>query len=550
MTTGIMASPPTSNLRFLTPSGDELEAPLEWMPALVEIPGIGETWPDYRLTAQGRDLPLSHRRVGGVLRVVADWPRSGTGNYELVVDGPTLRGAAVVSVISSKISVQSYATLVEDLQLRIPTTVALALQQLGGMAGAEFLRGGETTIAGEIARLRLACNGHRGRMGLLALLPRLNRDPHSALRSVELWVPAGRARRPHASRLGAALSRPANMTATGPANILDSRVEHTFDVHENRLVQAFCREVARRIRRVSAVVPAGPNLDELRVMRDKLETARRAAPFLDAVGLPTVGISQVSMVLLKNPDYRALLEGYLAFHRLVDVQLDTPLIEVALEELPRLYELWCTLIVIETLADVGHELGFRLDDQSLMTRKRDGYLMRVLPSGRPALVLSQPDSGVRVMLVPQRTFGPHGEIRSVTYEQRPDISVVVEKPGRLPALWVFDPKYKLDSESAIEDGEAELELGSGVEDARRGGPKKVDIDKMHTYRDAICAGDDVRVTEFAAIMYPGGAREYPGGIEAMSAVPGSDGPLRNRLRVVLQKALNGDADRTFTSDQG
>ena len=56
-------------------------------------------------------------------------------------------------------------------------------------------------------------------------------------------------------------------------------------------------------------------------------------------------------------------------------------------------------------------------------------------------------------------------------------------------LILFDPKYKLDSETNGEPGD--------------GKPKKVDIDKMHAYRDAIRLADGDRVIRYAATNYPG-----------------------------------------------
>ena len=60
----------------------------------------------------------------------------------------------------------------------------------------------------------------------------------------------------------------------------------------------------------------------------------------------------------------------------------------------------------------------------------------------------------------------------------------------MPRLFVFDPKYKLDSEGHDEE-------------SLTGRPHKTDIDKMHAYRDAIRGEGGKRVIEYAAILYPG-----------------------------------------------
>ena len=78
------------------------------------------------------------------------------------------------------------------------------------------------------------------------------------------------------------------------------------------------------------------------------------------------------------------------------------------------------------------------------------------------------------------------------------------------------------------------ELEGEVTDGR---PKKVDIDKMHAYRDAIRDTADSHAVEFAAIIYPGAATERFGvGLEAIAARPGED--FEEELRAVLQRSLD------------
>ena len=55
-----------------------------------------------------------------------------------------------------------------------------------------------------------------------------------------------------------------------------------------------------------------------------------------------------------------------------------------------------------------------------------------------------------------------------------------------------------------------------------GTSKKVDIDKMHAYRDAISDKNNNRVVDYAAILYPGRFESFGGDIEALSARPGVD----------------------------
>ena len=81
---------------------------------------------------------------------------------------------------------------------------------------------------------------------------------------------------------------------------------------------------------------------------------------------------------------------------------------------------------------------------------------------------------------------------------------------------LFDPKYKLDS-----DGQN----GSGT-------PLKVDIDKMHTYRDAIRDDRGRHVVHSAHVLYPGQTTLY-GDIGALGANPQETHLLQTKIRTCL-----------------
>jgi hypothetical protein len=103
-------------------------------------------------------------------------------------------------------------------------------------------------------------------------------------------------------------------------------------------------------------------------------------------------------------------------------------------------------------------------------------------------------------------------------------AVEIQQPKSPPRLYLFDPKYKLKGE--LLEGESP-----------DGRPKKVDIDKMHAYRDAIRDQEDVRAVRHAAILYPGPSISYAEGIEALHAYPGSITILEERLKELFQQAL-------------
>lgn len=516
-------------LRLLNLDGAPAAAPREWVPMWVEASIPTEAWSEAQLWRGTESLPLSLRRWGGAVRVVAEWPRSGTGNYELRLHTGTDEQRLALTVHPEKITSSAYARLLEDLESRLPATVALALQRAGGLAGVRLLPPQQSTLAEELLRLQRAVLGTPARPGLAETLVEIARDPHQILQSRELWVRRERARRPHPARLVHAVARASNLAIDlGPIQVLDTRVEHTCDVYENRLVKAFLEQVDRRLRRLRQVLSPLQHQALLQTaagLADRIATARRQASFLNEVGVLSHAPDRITMVLLNRPAYRAALETYLEFQRSVGVHLEEEALDAPLENLPYLYQLWGTLQVIHGLLEAGTELGYTVEHERLIGRSLGGVFVRILPDGKAVVALWHPDTGTMVRLIPECSYGAGPGLHSITYSQRPDIAVEVYPPSSPPRVWLFDPKYKLDGEW-LEGGDTS------------GKPKKIDIDKMHAYRDAIRDSEGRRVVQYAAILYPGPQQLYPDGIEALSAQPEQEEALVKRLRQVFLAALD------------
>jgi predicted component of viral defense system (DUF524 family) len=298
-------------------------------------------------------------------------------------------------------------------------------------------------------------------------------------------------------------------------------------VYENRLLLTYTHQVAGRLRRLTRALEITQQPDllaETDVLQQQLRHARRLASFLDDVRMPTHLPTQTTMVLLKRPLYRAVLEGYLELHRTVAIRLEDPALEAPLENLPYLYQLWGTLQILAVLLDVAAGAGFLVKAHQLLRRDHDGLFVTVLPGGRPMVALVRPADGFAVRLTPEWSFGKSGPLHSVSFPQRPDVTVDVQTPDGMQRLYLFDSKYKLDGE---------LLEGESVD----GRPKKIDVDKMHAYRDAIRDTALNRVVEYAAILYPGPETRYVTGIDALSAHPGAETDLLESLRTVFEHAL-------------
>ena len=237
----------------------------------------------------------------------------------------------------------------------------------------------------------------------------------------------------------------------------------------------------------------------------------------------------LTMVLLNRAEYRAVLDGLVEYRRSVAVHLDDDALDAPLENLPYLYQRWCLLEVVDAVTRVAGERGFRVVEEHLSRRRQSALFIEVLPPSKPLVRYRHDELGTEATLTHERTFGLTGSPRSVSFQQRPDIVLEVRVPDSPPRLFVFDPKYKLDSED-LDDQEGPA-----------GRPRKSDIDKMHAYRDAIRGGDGERVVEYAAILYPGPSHHFGEDVAAIEAVAGCEVELRVKLDEVLSNALKTTA---------
>ena len=516
-------------LVFHDARGLPVAVPREWEPGTLVLADVPlERWADVQVTLNGRPLAVRVERVAGVPRVTVPWDRAGAGRWRVAVrDGASL-AEAVIHIRSAKLSDAALAAMVEDLETRLPASVAIGLDRLGAFAGLSFRPPGPATLAQEFEEIRQALEGAAGRPGLIETLNRLGRDPHVVLADREIWTPAERVRRPVPGRLAAALGRAGNLTAERlPLRLVDARSEPTHDTYENRLVREFRDQVDGRLRRLETCAGLSAGFaaaagDILRGLRARFRAACWASAFLDGVGRLRSAPDRLTMVLLRRPAYRAALEGFLALRRSARVCLRDPALEAPMENVPALYETWGTLTLIDVLLAVAADLGFTVASQRLVTPGLMGPLVDVLPDGRAAVVLRRAD-GCTVTLTPQRDFAPppFADLGSVSFRQIPDVTVEVRTPLRRELL-ILDPKYKL--------------FGDANGDGGAAGPKKEDIDKMHAYRDAIRDANGDAVVRMAAILYPGPERWFGDGVAALTAMPGTDA-LRTMAARLFRAAL-------------
>jgi hypothetical protein len=498
-----------------------------------------------RITRNDNPLALAERIIDGSVQLVADWPLSGPGHYHLrfELDGDLIE-ESLWTVEPSKLSTDAFQSLLEDLENRLPVSLAVALQKLGAVTGLALLPPSDgSSLAEEVARLRRTVARTEDGPGLAAIVKEIAHDPHEVLADKEMWVPSVMARRVTRSGLSRAAHIGSNQGDNGiPERLPDARVESSVDVYENRLLKSFLEQVEQRLRRLRSTLASKSEPDllvEVETLERAVLAARIQAVFLDSVGRLGQTPTQVTMVFVKKPAYRKLFESFLDFRRRSHVKLDEPALEAPLEHLPELYEKWATLIAIEAVLELGAELGYVVTAHRLFRHGHLGAWIEILPDGRPAVELQHPDDATKISVVPQRAYSSGGSpLRSISFQQKPDLAIEVERPDGTIDLYLLDPKYKLDSEGPI----------ASPDDGR---PKKVDIDKMHAYRDAIRDADGRRVVQFASILYPGQSKFFDRGLAALSAVPGAGHALTDEIKTLIRPGLTqlGLATATIDGDQ-
>ena len=278
----------------------------------------------------------------------------------------------------------------------------------------------------------------------------------------EVWTKRDEVRRPVASAIPRALARAGNSTlsSTMPEEFVDGRVEYTVDVYENRLLKAFIEELllrAKSLRNSALAKNLSSSVDDLTNCIEALELGRHRAWFLLDVSPLSFFDGRPSMVFIRRRDYRSAYEAFLEYHRSLTVKVLNDELDAPIENLPSLYEYWCSMQVIEALAVECASLGYAVVDERLFVRDRDELFIRLLPTQGPTIELRHPALG-SIALYLQRSYRRNSKgFKSVSMSQVPDIAIHVRRPQGKEEILIFDPKYKLVSENAPTSDEVEDE---------------------------------------------------------------------------------------------
>ena len=272
-----------------------------------------------------------------------------------------------------------------------------------------------------------------------------------------------------------------------PTRLLDTRAYICYDTPENRFVAHLLRtleqelhDLERAFRQDAEEHPARAEQAES-LIKDCRCWARQVAQMERAAFLAEVGPMTVfpasSQVLQQREGYRELRDAYLQLLLSPRVRWEAleELLQVPSKDLATLYEYWCFFALADALA---RATGSSPDWRNLVRWEGDRWEIW-LQQGQEATLYIGP-----------ATLWYNREFRRDSYSLplRPDYTV--QAGGR---RWLFDAKYRLE----WKDVEAALEEEKPIEDDREATFKRVDLYKMHTYRDAI------QGTAAVFILYPG-----------------------------------------------
>ena len=465
----------------------------------------GEGLPLDALTLRAGGLALEGafpaQRPGGI-----EWrfePGGTAGLLPLRLTGPGVERSFAVQVEPAKLTWDEYQSILTDLR-RVAHSILYAIYAPTHQGLARRPPTYEP-VTWLLERFEwLAQSGAAERV--LQLAARLNH--HTVIKAFTTKMPRDRVRRLPMAAIHQLAHHPERRHT--PA----IRKAVTEDCFENRVVKLLlqtlrsqCQAIAAEAAWQQSSQPEGRELsgavaERLKAIGDtvagwerRLTALLRADPWPMVSGV--VALHQPSMVFVKDPVYRELLQWYRRLQEEGELVWADQAFTLPLRDLPTLYELWCFVQVVHTLQDLLGEPG---RERGLFQVRRWGFEFSLGRGAESEVHFTTPTADVTVAY--NRQFTAFTGLRYF-----PDISLSVRGRG----LIVLDAKYR----RTMEDRSY----------------KQDDIDKMHTYRDALGAAS-------AFILYPG-EQFACWGDAAVGAIPllPNEGTAHVHLRETLGRCL-------------
>jgi hypothetical protein len=539
-----MESSPSSRLSLFIESGAHIHSPVEGRKCGVAINVAKDAARNVSLKFDG--VQLSVRWEDAKKCATAELPACGPGHYEIDFLCGDMHERRTITVVPEHFTEGEFNTVIHDLREILPKTIAAQLQECGGLSDTNLATDHQPTVEQEFFRLRRLIAGTNDRLGILQILPMLQRECHKELLPEYEIRKIDDLRRPVISKLVQAMAIPGNFSPIGVLKrMFDVTYEHSYNTYENRLVKTYVQALQSRVSRLQARLQADGGPADIAIELDALASEFRLAgsrtEFIRVVRPLTVAGTRVTMVLLKNPAYRGVLEDYLGLAKHTSVRLEEPALSAPLNNFPLLYQFWINLKVVSIMLKVCAELGYQSVNHPWFKRDDRGLFIQAMSYGEAALELMNRTNGKVVRIGPWRMTGA-AEGSSEPAAQ-PPLAVAVYPPQKPAVIVLFSPRYNVTTGSAkktttkkpsaktkSKKRPIEETLGS-IE------PRKEDVDQLKNCLKQVKKPEGVREIQYAAILYPGEKRQIAADLDALEARPSDLEELQQDLYDVLKKYL-------------
>lgn len=301
----------------------------------------------------------------------------------------------------------------------------------------------------------------------------------------------------------------------------------TIDVFENRFVKFVLRSFSSFCSYIQKCGNASKRLiKEAELTENKLAGWLSRSFFLDVSDLQTMSLN--SPALQRKEGYREVLQAWMMSKLAAQITWKggDNVYQAGKRNVAALYEYWVFFKLLDIVKETFHLEQTLTDEQKLVKTDKDNINLE-LKQGRMKMIgglFHESTRLLNVRLYYNRTFNVSSSLQesgSWTTSMRPDYTLSIwpgeikESEAEEQDLIVhihFDAKYKLnkillddritnESHTIYEDGEDltedEILMNQERQEEEKGIYKRVDLLKMHAYKDAI------RRTSGAYVIYPG-----------------------------------------------
>lgn len=537
-----MESQRSSRLSFYD-AGAVITGPIEGRKCGIAINVPRELRPSIQLKLGSEFLPLFENEA----IAFSQWPPLGPGHYELFLACNEIRESKPITVLPTYFSESECNQIVQEITETLPTRLATQLIKCGAQISPPASRDQKSEFEQEFIRLRDAIMGTKDRLGMMQILAILERDcvriliPKLEVRSVE------KVRRPDISRLPQAMSMPGNVLSSSRLyQMYDTTVDQSFEAYENRLVKAYVLALRSRLSRLQAKLKAAnaPRAvaNEVDNLANEFHLAFMRATFLREIRNASITSVRITMVLLKNPAYRAVLQGYLALSQQSSVTIEESALSAPLNNFPYLYQRWAGLKLFSALLQVCAEKNYRCTNHHWVRSFNKSTTLQIMNDGRPAVQLWSDRTGLLVSYVP---WTPNGPAATPATTAPTGVAIFIEAPGQVGKALLFDPKYwvnptdpsandpnadankpKRKSKKTIADENFKIRAALD--------PLQNDIEAVARFKEQIKGMENASEIVYASIMFPGLHKQLGFDIEGIPAHPGDGDTLNKYLCDVLR----------------